>query len=86
MTGLAWQTARARATGLAGSFIALALGVALLAAMALTLASTTGAVRQPRWFARTGVVVRPRWRCAGGLPSWRGCRNRPAPCRNREMP
>ena len=39
MTGLAWQTARARATGLAGSFIALALGVALLAAMALTLAA-----------------------------------------------
>ena len=57
MTGLAWQTARARATGLAGSFIALALGVALLAAMALTLASTTGAARQPRWFARSGVVV-----------------------------
>jgi putative ABC transport system permease protein len=57
VTGLAWQTARARATSLAGSFIALALGVALLAAMALTLASTTGATRHPRWFASAGVVV-----------------------------
>jgi putative ABC transport system permease protein len=57
VTGLAWHTARARATSLAGSFVALALGVALLAAMALTLASTAGAARHPRWFARAGVVV-----------------------------
>src|SRR5215470_600234 len=57
MIGLAWHTARARATSLAGSFVALALGVALLAAMALTLASTAGTARHPRWFARAGVVV-----------------------------
>jgi putative ABC transport system permease protein len=57
VTGLAWHTVRARTTSLAGSFVALALGVALLAAMALTLASTVGAARHPRWFTRTGVVV-----------------------------
>ena len=57
MIGLAWHTARARATSLAGSFVALALGVALLAAMALTLASTVGTAHHPRWFARAGVVV-----------------------------
>ena len=57
MIGLAWHTARARATGLAGSFVALALGVALLAAMALCLASTVGSARHPRWFTRAGVVV-----------------------------
>ena len=57
MIGLAWHTARARATSLAGSFVALALGVALLAAMALALASTAGTARHPRWFARAGVVV-----------------------------
>src|SRR6476659_274640 len=57
MIGLAWHTARARATSLAGSFVALALGVALLAAMALTLASTVGSARHPRWFTRAGVVV-----------------------------
>ena len=57
MIGLAWYTARARATSLAGSFVALALGVALLAAMALALASTAGTARHPRWFARAGVVV-----------------------------
>jgi len=57
MIGLAWHTARARATSLGGSFVALALGVALLAAMALTLASTVGTAHHPRWFARAGVVV-----------------------------
>ena len=57
MTGLAWHTVRARTTSLAGSFVALALGVALLAAMALTLASTTGAARHPRWYTGPGVVV-----------------------------
>src|SRR6476659_8322073 len=57
MIGLAWHTARARATSLAGSFVALALGVALLAAMALCLASTVGSARHPRWFTRAGVVV-----------------------------
>jgi putative ABC transport system permease protein len=46
--GLAWHTVRARITSLADSFVALALGVALLAAMALTLASTVGAARHPR--------------------------------------
>jgi putative ABC transport system permease protein len=57
MIALAWHTARARRTGLAGSFVALALGVALLAATALTLASTVGVAGRPRWFARPDVVV-----------------------------
>lgn len=57
MIALAWRTARARKAALAGSFIALALGVALLAAMALTLASTVGATGQPRWYTRPDVVV-----------------------------
>jgi putative ABC transport system permease protein len=54
---LAWHTARARASGLLGSFVALGLGVALLAAMALTIASTVGAPGQPRWFRNSAVVV-----------------------------
>jgi putative ABC transport system permease protein len=57
MIALAWHTARARAASLAGSFLALALGVALLAAMALTLAATIGAPARVTWFARAGVVV-----------------------------
>ena len=57
MIALAWHTARARAASLAGSFLALALGVALLAAMALTLAATVGAHARPTWFARAGVVI-----------------------------
>jgi putative ABC transport system permease protein len=55
---LAWQTVRARLVNLVGTFVALALGVALLAAMALTLASTAGAAPTgPRWFVRPDVVV-----------------------------
>jgi putative ABC transport system permease protein len=54
---LGWHTARARGASLAGSFIALALGVALLAAMALIVASTVGAPGHPRWFTKPDVVV-----------------------------
>jgi putative ABC transport system permease protein len=58
MMGLAWHTARARATSLAGSFVALALGVGLLAGMALTLASTIGAGHEaPRWYVHTRTVI-----------------------------
>ena len=57
MIALAWHTARARVASLAGSFVALALGVALLAAMALTLAATVGTHARPTWFARAGVVI-----------------------------
>jgi len=57
MIALAWYTARARVASLAGSFVALALGVALLAAMALTLAATVGTHARPTWFARAGVVL-----------------------------
>jgi putative ABC transport system permease protein len=57
MIALAWRTLRGRSTSLAGAFIALALGVALLAAMTLTLVSTVGAAGGPRWYARAGVVV-----------------------------
>lgn len=58
MTTLAWQTVRARAGGFVGTFIALALGVALLSVMALTLASTAGAGDgPPRWYIDAPVVV-----------------------------
>jgi putative ABC transport system permease protein len=57
MIALAWHTTRARAASLAGSFIAVALGVSLLAAMALILASSVGAPSHPRWFSKPDVVV-----------------------------
>lgn len=57
MIALAWHTARARKASLAGSFIAVSLGVALLSAMALILASTIGTHGHPRWFTRPAVVV-----------------------------
>ena len=57
MIALAWRTLRGRSTSLAGAFIALALRVALLTAMTLTLASTIGATGGPRWYARAGVVI-----------------------------
>src|SRR5215471_16413255 len=57
MIALAWHTVRARWASLAGSFIAVALGVALLASMTLIMASTVGAPRPPRWFTNPDVVV-----------------------------
>jgi putative ABC transport system permease protein len=49
---------RARKATLAGTFIALALGVALLSAMALTLASSVGGPGAgPRWFTKPDVVL-----------------------------
>ena len=57
MIALAWHTVRARWASLAGAFIAVALGVALLASMALIMASTAGAPRHPRWFTKPDVVV-----------------------------
>src|SRR5215468_622412 len=57
MIALAWHTMQARWASLAGSFIAVALGVALLASMALTIASTVGAPHHPRWFTKPDVVV-----------------------------
>jgi putative ABC transport system permease protein len=57
MIALAWHTARARAGSLAGSFVALALGVALLSSVILALASTVGAGGPPRWFTTADVVV-----------------------------
>src|SRR5215472_7533238 len=57
MIALAWHIVRARWASLAGSFIAVALGVALLASMSLIMASTVGAPRPPRWFTNPDVVV-----------------------------
>lgn len=58
MIALAMHTARARASSLAGSFIALALGVGLLSGMALTLASTIGAGNEPpRWYVNARTVI-----------------------------
>jgi putative ABC transport system permease protein len=58
MIALAWHTARARKASLLGSFIALALGVALLSAMASTIASTVGSGGSgPRWYTRADVVL-----------------------------
>ena len=57
MIALAWHTARARSASLAGSFVATALGVALLTVMTLILASTIGAPSHPRWFTKPDGVV-----------------------------
>ena len=58
MTAVAWQTIRARIAGMVGTFIALALGVGLLAMMALTLVGTIGAGGgPPRWYTNPDVVV-----------------------------
>ncbi len=57
MTALAWRTARSHAASLAGAFLALALGVALLSALSLTLASAAGPAVGPRWFTTPDVVV-----------------------------
>ena len=55
MIPLSWQTALARKSSLAGSFVALALSVGLLGAMALTIVSAvTGGRTQPRWFTQPG--------------------------------
>jgi hypothetical protein len=53
MIPLSWQTALARKSSLAGSFVALAPSVGLLGAMALTIVSAvTGGRTQQRWFTR----------------------------------
>jgi putative ABC transport system permease protein len=58
MMALAARTARARAGTLAGPFIALALGTALLSAVVLNIiASATYGPGQPHWFTRPAVVV-----------------------------
>src|SRR5690349_2775529 len=60
MIALAARTAAARAGTLAGPFIALALGTALLTAVTLNIiasAAAMGAAGQPRWFSRAAVVV-----------------------------
>jgi putative ABC transport system permease protein len=60
MIALAARTAAARAGTLAGPFIALALGTALLTAVTLNIiasAGAMGAAGQPRWFSRATVVV-----------------------------
>jgi len=58
VTAVAWQTIRARIAGMVGTFIALALGVGLLAMMALTLVGTIGAGGgPPRWYTNPDVVV-----------------------------
>ncbi|GAA2337100.1 ABC transporter permease [Dactylosporangium salmoneum] len=57
MTGIALQTVRARWASFAGVFIAVGLGVALLATTGLTLASSVGRERHPAWYDRADVVV-----------------------------
>jgi putative ABC transport system permease protein len=60
MIALAARTAAARMATLAGPFIALALGTALLSAVALNIAAVVGIMTttsQPRWFARPAAVV-----------------------------
>ena len=68
MIRLAWHTVRARKAGLIGTFIALALGVALLSVMALTLASTPLTVycAAPR---PVSTVIRSPGRCDVGALS-----------------
>ncbi|MFI5910803.1 FtsX-like permease family protein [Dactylosporangium sp. NPDC051541] len=55
--GIALQTARARWTSFAGVFIAVGLGVTLLATTGLTLASSVGGDRHPIWYDTADVVV-----------------------------
>ncbi|WP_433206777.1 FtsX-like permease family protein [Dactylosporangium sp. CS-047395] len=57
MLGISLQTVRARWASFAGTFIALALGVALLATTGLTLASSVGGGRKPVWYDTAAVVV-----------------------------
>lgn len=58
MIALAWQTVRARKGSLAGSFVALTLGVALLTASGLSALSALGAGDgRAAWLARADVVV-----------------------------
>ncbi|MBL7523445.1 ABC transporter permease [Frankia sp. CNm7] len=58
MIRIVWHTVRARKGSLVGTFVALALGVALLAAMALTLVSSVGGGEgRPTWYGDADVVV-----------------------------
>ncbi|MEX5711776.1 ABC transporter permease [Parafrankia sp. FMc6] len=58
MIRLVWHTVRARKGSLVGTFVALTLGVALLAAMALTLVSSVGGGGgRPTWYVDADVVV-----------------------------
>nr|BFE55760.1 ABC transporter permease [Dactylosporangium thailandense] len=57
MLRIALQTVRARWTSFAGVFIALGLGVTLLATTGLTLASSVGGGRAPAWYDTAEVVV-----------------------------
>ncbi|MET7394754.1 FtsX-like permease family protein [Dactylosporangium sp. NPDC005572] len=57
MLSIAAQTIRARWTSFAGVFIALSLGVCLLATTGLTIASTAGVHRAPVWYAGADAVV-----------------------------
>ncbi|WP_432991274.1 FtsX-like permease family protein [Dactylosporangium sp. CA-233914] len=57
MTGIALQTVRARWTSFAGVFVAVGLGVCLLATTGLTLAESVGGGRRPVWYERADVVV-----------------------------
>ncbi|MEU7867619.1 ABC transporter permease [Dactylosporangium sp. NPDC049140] len=57
MLGIALQTVRARWASFAGLFVALGLGVALLATTGLTLASSVGGARRPVWYDTADVVV-----------------------------
>jgi putative ABC transport system permease protein len=58
MIALAARTARARAGTLAGPFIALALGTALLSAVVINMiADATYGAGQPHWYTRPAVVV-----------------------------
>jgi putative ABC transport system permease protein len=58
MIALAARTARARAGTLAGPFIALALGTALLSAVVLNMIADVGAgAGPPRWYTQPAVVV-----------------------------
>jgi putative ABC transport system permease protein len=57
MIGIALQTVRARWASFAGVFIALSLGVCLLATTGLTLAESVGRRHQPTWYDRADVVV-----------------------------
>jgi putative ABC transport system permease protein len=73
---IAWRTLRTRWTAFTGAFVALALGVALLAVMGLALASAADAPRRaPERFAAAPVVVRGQDTLSVSTPS--GVRGKP---------
>ncbi|NRQ32735.1 ABC transporter permease [Nonomuraea sp. NN258] len=76
MLSIAWSTLRTRLLSFAGTFVALALGAALIAALGQVLATTvTAPDRGPQRYAAAPVVVAADERLT--VNTWRGAESRP---------